>query len=235
MTGFIDPSVRAARAKEQRNRHPKDTHMPSSPASVEAPDILERLRKQAADIIDWHGQTMKEWDKIRGVVETHKGSDLPRLMFEGLVESLAELMTEGADEIEKQRRNVRHWREECGKLAGSHTAAATPSEPVAWVYELATRITHGPDRGQVAYDGFDRRISFDRPYVPEGAIRNLTPLYTGAAQSAPDRAAIIEECARVLDECAQDWRRIRDPGMANNAAAYAKKIRALAVTSTEGK
>ncbi|WP_409188401.1 hypothetical protein [Bradyrhizobium sp. RDM4] len=43
------------------------------------------------------------------------------------------------------------------------------------------------------------------------------------------RETIIEECAKVLDEAAQDWRRIRDPGMANNAAAYAKKIRALAL------
>lgn len=42
------------------------------------------------------------------------------------------------------------------------------------------------------------------------------------------RAQVIEECAKVLDEAAQDWRRIRDPGMANNAAAYAGRIRALA-------
>lgn len=39
----------------------------------------------------------------------------------------------------------------------------------------------------------------------------------------------IEACAKILDEAAQDWRRIRDPGMANNAASYAAKIRALAM------
>lgn len=69
-------------------------------------DILERLRAEAADVIDWDGRTMKRWDEIRGKCETHKGSDLPRLMFEGLVESLAELMTEAADEIERLRAPV---------------------------------------------------------------------------------------------------------------------------------
>lgn len=47
------------------------------------------------------------------------------------------------------------------------------------------------------------------------------------------RLAAIEECARILDEAAQDWNRIRDPGMANNARSYARKIRALAGASTD--
>jgi hypothetical protein len=34
-----------------------------------------------------------------------------------------------------------------------------------------------------------------------------------------------ERCAKVLDSTAQDWNRIRDPGMANNARCYARKIR----------
>ena len=42
----------------------------------------------------------------------------------------------------------------------------------------------------------------------------------------------IERAAETLDEAAQDWNRIRDPGMANNARSYAKKIRALSDTST---
>ena len=37
----------------------------------------------------------------------------------------------------------------------------------------------------------------------------------------------IEAAAKVLDDAAQDWNRIRDPGMANNARSYAKKIRSL--------
>ena len=47
------------------------------------------------------------------------------------------------------------------------------------------------------------------------------------AQRETGREEVIEECAKVLDEAAQDWRRVRDPGMANNAASYAKKIRAF--------
>jgi hypothetical protein len=43
---------------------------------------------------------MKQWDKIRKQAETLPGSDLPRLMFQGLIESLAELMVESACEIE---------------------------------------------------------------------------------------------------------------------------------------
>lgn len=66
-------------------------------------DIVERLRSEAADVTNFHGATMRRWDEIRATVEKHKGSDLPRLMFESLVESLAELMVEGADEIDRLR------------------------------------------------------------------------------------------------------------------------------------
>ncbi len=55
--------------------------------------------------------------------------------------------------------------------------------------------------------------------------------FSGIAYTSRD--AVIEECAKVLDEAAQDWRRIRDPGMANNAAAYARRVRALAIPSTD--
>lgn len=53
------------------------------------------------------------------------------------------------------------------------------------------------------------------------------------APAAALRALVIEECAQVLDRAAQDWNRIRDPGMANNARCYAKQIRALALPSTD--
>ena len=66
-------------------------------------DIVKRLREQAFDATNWHGETMKQWDKIRALCAERDGSDLPRLMFEGLVESLAALMIEGADEIDKFR------------------------------------------------------------------------------------------------------------------------------------
>lgn len=44
-------------------------------------------------------------------------------------------------------------------------------EPVAWSYDLATtRLDH-------RYDGWIRRITQHKPNVPEGSIRNLTPVY----------------------------------------------------------
>lgn len=65
--------------------------------------IAERLRSTAAEMIDFHGETMKEWDKIRALCAKRDGSDLPRLMFEGLLESFSELMVEAADEIARLR------------------------------------------------------------------------------------------------------------------------------------
>jgi hypothetical protein len=63
-------------------------------------ELVRRLRKQASDAIDWDGETLKRWDEIRGMIETRKGSDLPRLMFEGLIENLTELIIEAAARIE---------------------------------------------------------------------------------------------------------------------------------------
>ncbi len=67
------------------------------------PDISERLRSEAFAAVDWDGETMKQWDKIRALCAERDGSDLPRLMFECLIETLAELMVEGADEIDALR------------------------------------------------------------------------------------------------------------------------------------
>lgn len=64
------------------------------------------------------------------------------------------------------------------------------------------------------------------------AIRNLTRASLQPATPTA-RNVVIEECAKVLDDAAQDWNRIRDPGMANNARSYARKIRTLA-TATGG-
>ena len=66
-------------------------------------DIAKKLRAEALDAMNWHGETMKQWDKIRAECAKRDGSDLPRLMFESLIESLAELMLDGANEIDKLR------------------------------------------------------------------------------------------------------------------------------------
>lgn len=84
--------------------------------STEA-DIVERMTIQAADGVDFHGETMKQWDNIRELCAKRDGSDLPRLMFEGLIESFADLLTEGAAEITKLRAErdaaARDMRERC--------------------------------------------------------------------------------------------------------------------------
>ena len=63
-------------------------------------------------------------------------------------------------------------------------ALAEPvQEPVAWSYELATTmLEHG-------YDGWEHLITRYKPNVPEGSIRNLTPLYT----TPPQRKPLTEE------------------------------------------
>lgn len=49
---------------------------------------------------------------------------------------------------------------------------------IAWSYRLAMAIRHNPD-GTMTFADFDEtpRLSFHKPNVPDGAIRDLTPLY----------------------------------------------------------
>lgn len=63
-------------------------------------DLAQRLRDKANDIYSSSGETMKRWDAIRHQVETSKGSDLPRMNFEGLIEELADLLVEAAEAME---------------------------------------------------------------------------------------------------------------------------------------
>ncbi|HEY6018804.1 MAG TPA: hypothetical protein VIY48_02625 [Candidatus Paceibacterota bacterium] len=55
---------------------------------------IERCAQLAKEYIesltDSKSETMSHWDQIRGQVETYKGSDLPRLNFESLIETIAE-------------------------------------------------------------------------------------------------------------------------------------------------
>jgi len=63
-------------------------------------DLAQRLRDKAADLYSADGETMKRWDEIRHQVESLKGSDLPRLNFESLIEEFADLFIEAAEAIE---------------------------------------------------------------------------------------------------------------------------------------
>ena len=62
-------------------------------------DLAARLSKKASDLYDTNGDAMKLWDKIRHEVETKKGSDLPRLMFESFLEDIAELLQEASEAV----------------------------------------------------------------------------------------------------------------------------------------
>jgi hypothetical protein len=53
---------------------------------------------------------------------------------------------------------------------------ADQSEPVAWAYELAYTVIEGR-----YYDRWYKEISYFKPCVPEGSIRNLRPLYAHPA------------------------------------------------------
>jgi hypothetical protein len=69
--------------------------------------------------------------------------------------------------------------------------AAVPSvprdrEPDAWSYELATSMIDG----EYAY--WSERITRDRPNVPDGAVRNLIPLYRHPAREVRLGAAPTE-------------------------------------------
>jgi hypothetical protein len=63
-------------------------------------ELAARLRAMAGDLYSSEGETMKRWDQIRRQVETLKGSDLPRLNFEGLLEEFADLFSEAAEALD---------------------------------------------------------------------------------------------------------------------------------------
>lgn len=64
------------------------------------PDVIEfckELQALAADMVNHQGETMKQWDQIRDQVQRLPGSDLPRLNFEGLMETLSDKIKEAAE------------------------------------------------------------------------------------------------------------------------------------------
>lgn len=64
-------------------------------------NLSQKLRNKANDLYRVDGETMKKWDEIRKMVETMKGSDMPRMMFEDIIEELADLMIDAANAIER--------------------------------------------------------------------------------------------------------------------------------------
>jgi hypothetical protein len=85
------------RTQHSLDRTTGDQTFPVTKGLVHNPEIS--LRILAEDMQAWHGHALTEWDKIRHLVETHKGSDLPRLAFESLMETYAEAIIAVADAI----------------------------------------------------------------------------------------------------------------------------------------
>ncbi len=57
-----------------------------------------------------------------------------------------------------------------------------PAQPTAWAYELASAITANPDGSRGAYCNWKPFVSFTKPNVPNGAVRNLRPLFAGSIE-----------------------------------------------------
>jgi hypothetical protein len=70
-------------------------------------------------------------------------------------------------QVESQARDVAKWAHE--KLKSER------GEPVAWVFELAKY--YNKDTREYSVWG-EPQLSFTKPCVPEGSIRNLRALYT---------------------------------------------------------
>lgn len=128
-------------------------------------DIVERLRAEAAEVVDWNGETMKTWDKIRSLCAERDGSDLPRLMFEGIAERLAENMTEAADEIASLRAQIASARkalEPFAKIVQYINDKCHDSRPLVYGVESchAAQLTVGDFRRAAASYTDEQRSSF---------------------------------------------------------------------------
>lgn len=80
------------------------------------------------------------------------------------------------------------------QLAMETAPEAPAGEPVAWRYELATRVAEGQ------YTNWKWHVGVVEPHVPEGSIRNLTPLYAAPAPAA-DGEAVAPRILEALREC----------------------------------
>lgn len=79
------------------------------------------------------------------------------------------------------------------------TNRETTDEPVAWSYELALTISAH------AHDVWGKpQLSFTKPRVPEGAIRNLVPLYAPApVRSCTPREVVTPSMRKCVERVYQ--------------------------------
>jgi hypothetical protein len=108
--------------------------------------------------------------------------------------------------------------------ASSPAQEPVTTEPVAqWQWRFKSQ---GQWSIWINVDYMQDFIDLQAEGLRDGRVE-MRALYAIPAPPQPGRDAVIEECAKILDEAAIDWNRIRDPGMANSARSYARKIRAL--------
>ena len=89
------------------------------------------------------------------------------------------------DEAQREHTDMmwqRRRADERAEALEAQLAEARRGEVMAWRYELARRYDGYPARYS---DWGPPQLSFEKPNVPEGSIRNLTPLYARAALTPP--------------------------------------------------
>lgn len=177
--GLIDRSVieeRKPRKREKLAKYMQSGALTASPARSEAEEyacqqcglafdnkshaepspqqdtlLIARLRAMAVDIISPYGKTLKHWDEIRHQVETRKGSDLPRLNFESLIEGFADLMHEAATRLSALSAT------ELKRLAGIDTVAAEHPVTVHLKWIDAIWLKRHLDHYRLVIDAYSNR------------------------------------------------------------------------------
>lgn len=96
-------------------------------------------------------------------------------------------------------------------------------EPVAWMYEIATAFRNEE------YCGWEPRLTKGKPFVPQGSMRNLTPLYAHPPATRPDalaedRNAVLEE-AEALDALCRTFEQWLKIGPSNQPTMPGSSIR----------
>jgi len=137
-------------------------------------------------------------------------------------------------------RAARPWEQTCEKLPGQAEDFRKKARAAILAYE-ANRA--GQEAAGAPVEDFAVAVGLiigfvfaDNMETVQLCARNAQPLLEKwtkdrldalAAPPKQKRDAVIEECAAILDAAAQEFNRIRDPGMANQARSYARRIRAL--------
>lgn len=130
------------------------------------------------------------WWRGRRLAQINSGATFPPKTLDG--SRLEDDLTEAASALEAQGRG----------------------EVVGWVYEMATQSRLDKDSGERTYSGWGKGLTFAKPNMPEGSIRNLKPLgYLHLAPLPPAQDEGLETTAEdlsVLAAASQTFDDVRD-------------------------